>query len=228
MGGDNLILIYYNCFIKIHKSGTEVIMFRYVVEGFMLGIAYVAPIGMQNLFVINNALSGNRGRAYIVALCTSLFDILLALACFFGVGLIFSAGGIAKSILLIGGSGIIIYIGIQLIFSTPKLDSEVDVNKSIGKLIFGCFFVTWANPQALIDVTLLFGGVKASLPIEGSYFFLLGVMGASLTWFVLITTVISVFKKALNVKVLKVLNVLCGAVLIGYGFSMIYRFIISL
>ena len=202
-------------------------MFRYIIEGFMLGIAYVAPIGMQNLYVINNAISRNKGRAYLVALCTCFFDILLAVACFFGVGLLFDKIEIAKAILLIIGSCVIIFIGWQLIFLTPKINSKEEVNKSGVSLVFGCFFVTWANPQALIDFTLLFGGVKASLQTQGSYYFLLGVMCASLTWFFSITTIVSVFKKILNVGILKILNKICGIILIGYGVFMIYRFMIN-
>ena len=37
-------------------------------QGLSLGLAYVAPIGMQNLFVINSALSHSLKRALAVAL----------------------------------------------------------------------------------------------------------------------------------------------------------------
>ncbi len=30
-------------------------------QGFLMGLAYVAPIGVQNLFVINSAISQKRG-----------------------------------------------------------------------------------------------------------------------------------------------------------------------
>ena len=37
-------------------------------QGLSLGLAYVAPIGMQNLFVINSAMSQRLGRAIATAL----------------------------------------------------------------------------------------------------------------------------------------------------------------
>ena len=37
-------------------------------QGLSLGLAYVAPIGMQNLFVINSALSHSLKQALAVAL----------------------------------------------------------------------------------------------------------------------------------------------------------------
>ena len=55
-------------------------------QGLTIGLAYVAPIGMQNLFVINSALTQPRRRALLTALIVIAFDISLALACFFGIG----------------------------------------------------------------------------------------------------------------------------------------------
>ena len=37
-------------------------------QGLTIGLAYVAPIGMQNLFVINSALTQPRRRALLTAL----------------------------------------------------------------------------------------------------------------------------------------------------------------
>lgn len=37
-------------------------------QGLTMGLAYVAPIGLQNLFVINSALTQKRSRVYITAL----------------------------------------------------------------------------------------------------------------------------------------------------------------
>lgn len=56
----------------------------FYLQGLALGLAYVAPIGMQNLFVINSALTQTRLRALATALIVIFFDVTLALACFFG------------------------------------------------------------------------------------------------------------------------------------------------
>ena len=50
-------------------------------QGLTIGLAYVAPIGMQNLFVINSALTQPRRRALLTALIVIAFDISLARAC---------------------------------------------------------------------------------------------------------------------------------------------------
>lgn len=60
---------------------------KYLFQGFILGLAYVAPIGLQNLFVINTALTKKLKRALMTALVVIFFDVTLAFASFYGVGL---------------------------------------------------------------------------------------------------------------------------------------------
>ena len=55
-------------------------------QGLTMGLAYVAPIGLQNLFVINTALTQRKSRVYATAFIVIFFDVTLGLACFFGIG----------------------------------------------------------------------------------------------------------------------------------------------
>lgn len=203
-------------------------MVNYFLQGFMLGIAYVAPIGMQNIYVINSALRSSRLRAYTVALITVFFDITLAIACFFGMGALMEKSQYIKLGILLFGGLAVVYIGIQLIKSIPSIDKEVDVAKPISQVIMACMLVTWANPQALIDGSLLLGGFKAALSPEASRLFIMGVCSASITWFFSITTLVSIFKNSFNDKVIKTINTLCGAVLIYYGLKLLYTFITAI
>ena len=55
-------------------------------QGLTMGLAYVAPIGLQNLFVINSALTQRRSRVYLTALIVILWDVSLGVSCFLGAG----------------------------------------------------------------------------------------------------------------------------------------------
>lgn len=200
-------------------------MLEFFLQGFTLGLAYVAPIGMQNIYVINTAIGKSRIRAYQVALITIFFDISLALACFFGMGAIMEKSQLLKGSILFVGSLAIIYIGIGLLRSTPNLNREVDINKTIGQVITTCFMVTWINPQALIDGSLLLGGFRASLPAEASVIFILGVCLASFTWFTGLTTIVSIFRQKINTNIIKGINIVCGIVIIYYGLKLGYNFL---
>ena len=199
-------------------------MIETILKGFTVGIAYVAPIGMQNMYVINTAMTQSKARLYIVAMITILFDISLALACFFGMGALIEAVPIVKILFLGLGSIAIIWIGIQLIRSTPKLNNSVETKKTFIQVALSCFLVTWANPQALIDGTMLFGGFRASLSAEMAKFFIIGSSLASVVWFLGLGTIVSVFKKAFNEKALKIINIACGIIIIYYGIKLGIKF----
>lgn len=203
-------------------------MFKYMIQGFMLGIAYVAPIGMQNIYVINNAVANTKLKAYTVALITIFFDISLALACFYGMGMIMERFELLRLIILFVGSIAVTYIGFSLMRSSSSAEANVDLNKSFMQIVLACMLVTWANPQALIDGSLLFGGFRATLEPSASKLFIAGVCLASATWFLGITTIASIFKNAIDSKVIRIINIVCGAILIFYGLKLSLSFIGSI
>lgn len=203
-------------------------MYEHLIQGLLVGFAYVAPIGTQNIFVINTAIHKNRLKAYQVAFITIFFDVSLALSCFLGVGALMERFNLLKMVILLLGSIAVIYIGIGLLRQVPKVQSEetVDVDKSTKKIIWTCFVVTWLNPQAIIDGSLLLGGTRASLPADMGIYFIVGVCTASFIWFTSLATIISLFKGRFNISVIKIINLLCGAVIILYGFKLAYSFVL--
>jgi L-lysine exporter family protein LysE/ArgO len=202
-------------------------MYEYLIQGLLLGFAYVAPIGTQNIFVINTAIRKSKIKAYQVAFITIFFDVSLALSCFLGVGALMERFNLLKMLILLLGSIAVIYIGVGLIKQVPKVQSEETTNadKSFMKIIWTCFAVTWLNPQAIIDGSLLLGGVRASLPVEMSSYFILGVCLASFTWFAALATVVSLLKSRFNVKVIRIINLICGVIIMLYGFKLAYSFV---
>lgn len=198
---------------------------KYLLQGFTMGLAYVAPIGLQNLFVINTALTQKRKRAFLTALIVIFFDVTLALACFLGIGAIMEKSKILEMIILLVGSIIVIYIGFGLVKSKGNMDSSTDVNVPLKKVITTACVVTWFNPQAIIDGTMMLGAFRASLPAEEGFKFIMGVMGASMTWFLGVTLFITIFSNKFTNNILTWINRICGIVIIFYGVKLLISFI---
>ena len=194
-------------------------------QGLTMGLAYVAPIGLQNLFVINSALTQRRSRVYLTALIVIFWDISLGVSCFLGAGALMQAVPWLQKVILGVGSLIVIWIGIGLLRSKASLEGGKDVNIPIWKLFTSAFVVTWMNPQALIDGTMMLGAFRATLPAGGDFPFICGFASASAIWFTGISTVISFVGSKFNEKVLNVINKVCGAVIIFYGGKLVYNFI---
>lgn len=208
-----------------------------------MGLAYVAPIGLQNLFVINSALTQRIYRVYLTALIVIFFDISLGLACFLGIGTLMQALPWLQKVVLSLGSLIVIWIGIGLVRSKANLEGGKDVNVPIWKVITTACVVTWFNPQAIIDGTMMLGAFRASLPQGMDVYFIAGFASASVLWFLGLSTVLSqiaAFSRrkmeksgetgaAINdrrfEKVMNVINKVCGTVVIFYGCKLLYNFI---
>ena len=190
-------------------------------QGLSLGLAYVAPIGMQNLFVINSAMSQKLKRAIATALIVIFWDISLGLACFLGAGALMEALPWLQKIVLGIGGLLVISIGIGLIRSKADLDGGKDVNQPIWRIIGSAFIVTWLNPQALIDGTLMLGAFRASLPAGGDPYFITGFASASFLWFNFLAVVVYILGSKINSRVLTWLNRVCGVVIVLYGMKLL-------
>ena len=194
-------------------------------QGLTMGLAYVAPIGLQNLFVINTALTQPRKRVYATALIVIFFDVTLGLACFFGIGAVMSASPWLEMAILLVGSLIVIWIGQGLIRSKDTLDTSTEVNIPIAKVVTTACVVTWFNPQALIDGSMMLGAFKATLPEGTDFFFVGGFASASVIWFLGISALISLFSAKITDKLLRIINTVCGIVIIFYGLKLLWSFI---
>lgn len=194
-------------------------------QGLTMGLAYVAPIGMQNLFVINSALTNKRKRALLTALIVIFFDITLSLACFFGIGTIMQKFKWLQMVILCVGSLIVIYIGISLLRAKTQDLEKDQPTISIKKTISSACVVTWFNPQAIIDGTMMLGAFHVTLAAGQETPFITGVACASFSWFIGLTFLISLISSKFNAKVMRWINIVCGVIIIGYGIKLFVSFV---
>lgn len=220
-------------------------------QGLTLGLAYVAPIGMQNLFVIDSALTKPRRRALLTALIVLFFDVSLSLSCFFGIGKLMQDYAWLKLVILAIGGLVVIRIGAGLLFpgkggddgaaQTPQSrtsQSQTSQSQGFAQRVTSKFggdsellhtivtagVVTWCNPQAIIDGTLMLGAFSATLTVGQSTPFITGVETASALWFFGITLLVSMFSHRFSPRIVTAMNRVCGAVVVLYGVKLLIDF----
>ncbi|WP_196592266.1 LysE/ArgO family amino acid transporter [Pectinatus frisingensis] len=191
----------------------------YFLQGLIIGIAYTAPIGMQNMFVINSALTYKRRQSIFISFAIIFFDITLSLSCFFGIGTLIEYSPALKLFLLLGGSIFLLYIGINLISASPDIScKKTDI--SIYKVIYSAFIVTWFNPQAILDGTIMLGSFHAIFIGSQALYFIFGILTASCLWFTGLTLFITQFRQILHENTFSKINTCCGIVIILYGIKL--------
>lgn len=195
-----------------------------------MGLAYLAPIGMQNLFVINSALNDSVKRAFLTAVIVAIFDISLSASCFYGIGSVMEKYESVKLVILLVGSAVVIKIGISLLKGRAESIKKKGSSMPIGKTITSACVVTWFNPQAIIDGTLMLGAFHVTMLSSQALPFMSGIISASFLWFTGLIFVISLFGRLFgrccdSSKVMTAVNRICGVVIIVYGLNLLKVFL---
>ena len=82
--------------------------------------------------------------------------------------------------------------------------------------------VTWFNPQAIIDGTMMPWRFPCNIQQPDRRHHLShGVACASFSWFISLTFLISLISSKFNAKVMRWINIVCGVIIIGYGIKFI-------
>ncbi|AUI79053.1 LysE/ArgO family amino acid transporter [Lactiplantibacillus pentosus] len=194
-------------------------------QGLLFGIVYIAPIGMQNLFVVSTAIEQPLQRALRVALIVIAFDTSLSLACFYGIGKLLQTTPWLELAVLFVGSLLVFYIGWHLLRQPEAAMDTLDSDFSYKAAILTAFSVAWLNPQALIDGSVLLAAFRVSIPAALTHFFIAGVIIASVIWFIGLTSLISKFKHLMRPRVLLWINRVCGLIIILYGIKLLANFV---
>lgn len=203
-------------------------MIYYIAEGFMLGLAYASPIGVQNVFVISNALQFGLPKSIILSVIVALMDISLAIACILGVGQFLEQFKILQGAVTIIGSAYLIFISVQLLNEIrTTVDIKInEINKIDWKLVSQkAFLLTWFNPHAILDGTAILGGYAGGLTHQNRIIFSVGAALASLAWFLSLAFIASIISKSgKSANYLKIIKAFSALTISFFAIKMLLNF----
>lgn len=199
----------------------------YFLQGLLVGLVTFAPIGMQNLFIINTALVQPLPRIILTITIIGLFDMTLSTAAFYGIGALLETWPIFNLMILIAGGLLVAYIGYKTFTTEPTL-KKVNTNIPIKNILLMAFLVTWGNPQAIIDASMMLGAFRANIPSESIYHFFFGFLAMTPIWFGFLSGIIYLLAKKIKISHLVWINRACGSVLIIYAIKLVYDGIIMM
>lgn len=195
-----------------------------VLKGMMIGFAFIAPIGMQNLYVFNNAMNNRLRRAFLYVLFVWLADAAFSMAAFFGMGALISSYEMLKLIVMLLGGLLVIWIGYGILRGANSVQLNTQQNAmTMKKAMLTAVIVSWANPQALIDGSLMLGALRGTLADNQVWPFIIGVITASFIWFNGITITMNLLKERLPKRALVWVNIVSAFIVIGYGLYLLYE-----
>ena len=129
-----------------------------------------------------------------------------------------------QMLILLAGGLVVLVIGLRLLRAKPAELKLAGGAPSLRQTVAAACAVTWFNPQALIDGSMMLGAFHASLLPGQVLPFIAGVELASCLWFAGLTFLVSHLRSKFNADLLRAVNVICGLVIIFYAGKLLWDF----
>lgn len=197
-------------------------MLATVLKGMLISFALVSSIGMQNIFVFNNAMTHRLHKALLITVFIWIADTALTSVAFLGMGALIGKYLILKQIIMAVGGLIVIWMGYGILRSANQMGlGNDDQEMTLTQAFKGAWIVTFANPQAIIDTGISLGAFRSTLSEWQALPFLGGIILATAIWFFGITLIVGSLKNRLPRKLLMWINIISGAIVMIYGVNLI-------
>jgi L-lysine exporter family protein LysE/ArgO len=154
-----------------------------VIPGFLTGLSLIIAIGAQNAFVIRQGLT----KKYVpltVLICAISDALLIALGAS-GLGALIKSN---KNVLeFVRWFGVIYLLwfafkSARSAFRKVSLNSAGEASGDIKSVVLTVLALTFLNPHVYLDTVILLGSISNQFGSD-KWFFVLGAMIASFTWF---------------------------------------------
>jgi threonine/homoserine/homoserine lactone efflux protein len=192
----------------------------YFLKGLLIGFSIAAPVGPIGVLCIHRTLSSGRLYGFLSGLGAATADAFYG--CIAAFGLTFLSSFLIQQQLwlrLIGGA-FLLYLGIKTYRSKADSKSTISNPGSLFNSYSSTFFLTLTNPITILAFAAIFAGIGL-VTVKGDYFSaaitVLGVFLGSASWWLILSTVTSLFRNRVTISALVWVNRISGIIILAFG-----------
>lgn len=195
-----------------------------ILKALALGFCVSIPFGPIAILVIQNSLAKGRRSGFVTGLGATLVDSTWATVCVFAIGYAQQLLQSHQTIVLAVGGAVLVPLGISMALSNPfrqldrkeqRLQDKVSPKDFLKSLAMG-----YSNPGAILIMFALFAAFSINVSPEDGYkviFVIAAVAAGSITYWFLISGILSKVRKAFKPAVILWVNRVAGAAVVGFG-----------
>ena len=197
-------------------------------KAILIGLAASIPLGPLGIMCIQKALSKGRWAGFAVGLGSSIVDVFYAAIALFSVSFISDFLDRNRIWVMLVGGVIILLIGLQIAMKNPIKDLQqskttpVSSSRHVKEVLRG-FLMTVSNPGALVLMLGLFAFFGLDL---GTHYrapavlvVLAGIFLGTASWWFLLASGISLFRKRFRLRQMLVINRISGIIIALIGLA---------
>ena len=193
-----------------------------LLRGFVLGFTIAAAVGPISLLVIRRTLAEGRVVGLASGIGVATADGLYGAVAAFGLTVVTSVLIDQRRALGLIGGAFLLFLAWRTIRSVPNQGSGPRAGATDRRGLLGAYGSTLAltltNPMTILSFAALFVGLGIrGDDIPGAALLTAGVFAGSVTWWIVLTTVVSVVRSRITDSGLRRINVASGLLIGGFA-----------
>ena len=194
-------------------------MFDYILKGIFIGLLVSIPVGPIGVLCIQRTLNKGKWYGIISGLGATTSDLIYALIAVFCLSFVESFIEEYRLIIQLVASFVVLLFGVYIFRSNPV--RQLSVQKRNKTNYFNAYVSACAlcvtNPLILFLFIGLFARFSFFAPQDSFSYIIIGLLSVligAFSWWVLLNSVVDIFRKKINVRGLWLVNKVTGVLII--------------
>ncbi len=203
-----------------------------LLKGFIISILLGVPAGPVGVLTIQNTLKSGFKSGLMTGLGSAVADVVFAVVGAFGVHFISDFLVENQVYIAIFGGILLCILGTYSILKKPKALQATESQDLCSKEnVIGftsALMISITNPATILAFMFAFStfSLADNLTFFDASMLVLGVLIGAIVWWVTLAGLATKFKEKIKNKTNKILNVICGVIMIAFGIGMFVKTLI--
>ena len=189
-------------------------------RGLIIGFSIAAPVGPIGVICIRRTLAEGRLTGFLSGMGAASADMFYGVVAAFGLTVVQELLIGQSTWLQVVGGVFLLYLGLKTFFSKPSKKAAESRSGGLFDAYLTTFFLTITNPLTILLFIAIFAGLRLG-EIDGNYlsasFMVLGVFLGSATWWLTLSTGVSLLREKFTPALLTWVNRLAGVIIFVFG-----------
>ena len=187
----------------------------FMLRGFLVGIAVSIPLGPIGVMIVQRTLTRGHLAGFFSGVGAAVSDLLYALIAGFGFSLVIDFIDLHRERLQVSGGAVLLAFGIYTFLQNPirQIRQPRKRNTNYWQDVVSTFFLTVSNPLAVFSFVVIFTSFDVFSQIQAThsmYAVLAGVFLGAISWWMVLTLLVGLFRRFINVRHLWWINKISG------------------
>ena len=187
-------------------------------KAMLIGLSIAAPVGPIGLLCIQRTLAHGMRAGFVSGLGAACADAVYGAIGAFGMVAITDYFVSLSMPLALAGAVFLAWMGIRLIFSKDgPLEQGATSPPTAAAAFFSIFLLTITNPMTIVSFIAVFASIAGPVAVHPSaaVFMVAGVLLGSATWWLLLSSGVTLIRKKISATVMRTINRTGGCLLLG-------------